>query len=777
MSIHGYLPLVAALGLVTLLAMSTVNHTIDRILTRISLALFRDFVEQYGWNQLRREQLLRGIHSTTTYPVYATKTILISFIGGIVGFVGSMYFGLGVLSFLIAHRDAYTATVPKQMHFIVVTDETSGLLGNSDMLEIPLISGPLYRRILPDSVVWIIDGILLLLPPWVVPSFPDVITIASSGADTVGEVEVLVRLPGLTFLPESIAALTVEQLLLLTSWSVTVGVIAIVGVYLLRWQLVKDHARSRRLLINRGIPPTVAFIYASSRSGMTYPEIMRTIALNHDMFGETAKEIGVVVKEMDLFGIDLIRALQGIAQQTPSDQFGEFADSLASALQSGQNVSEFLHTKHEQFKNQQEVNQEQILEILAALGEGYVALLVAGPLFLITILTIFGFLTGELHLFIQLIVYLLVPLANIGFMLYLDVVTKPLTSSNIPSGRVVQRRPLVVRRTGQALASDIVPDGGTVRPGGELNLRRLALHKWIDRLLDMVTSPFETVTRKPVTLLYVTVPLGLASILVRWWMGGDGGLRVIDDYLIQATLGVVTSFAIVYEYHSKRLRDIETVVPDFLDNLASTNAAGKTFTGSLKRVDRSGLGPLNVELERLLVDIEWGGRTEHALYRFSERLGSSTVAMIVALITNAMRASGNIGYVIRIAAAEARRDLQLKRRRRQEMFVYVVVVYISFIVFLGIATVIQTILVPAVPTGEQFGSGISGGTFGPRIAVSTVDAAVKAEFTLLLFHASAIQAVCAGFVAGQMGEGRVAAGAKHVAIMLTVAYGVFFLIG
>lgn len=778
MAVLGYLPLIIALCLGIGIVLSFFNPVVDRLVTRLSLSLFREFVENHGWNRHRREQLLRGIHSTTTYPVYASRTILMSLIGGGVGFVVSLYGGVAFIFFLIANKDVFKASFPEQFHFVVVTDADqpgpAAGAGQTGALEIPL--GSFFEFIVPDSLEWVIEGIFAILPQELVPSFPDTITIATPNSRPLSEVEVLVRLPTFDFLPESITALTVYQLVLLAAGGAVIGLVSAVGVYLFRWHLVKDEARSRRLRINRDLPPTAAFIFASSRSGMTYPEIMRTIATNPNMFGETAKEIGVVVKEMDLFGVDLIRALQGIAQQSPSEKFGEFADSLASALQSGQNVSEFLRTKHEQFKAEQEANQKQILDILAALGEGYVALLVAGPLFLLTILIIFGLLTGGLLEIIQLIVYLLIPLANIGFMIYLNEITKPLMSTRIPTDEKVPRQPLAVRRADDAIAANLATDGGADTDVGHVNLRRLEMHKRVKRAWGILTNPVDTVLKNPISLLYVTIPLGVGSIILRWWLAGDVGIETIDNFVIQAILFVVGSFALVYEFRSRQLKTIEAVIPSFLDNLASTNAAGKTFTGSLKRVDRSGLGPLNTELERLLVDIEWGGRTEHALDRFSNRVGSATVARIVALIRNAMRASGNIGFVIRIAAAEARKDLHLNRSRRQEMFVYVIVVYISFAVFLGIATVIQTILVPAVPSADQFGAGVTSSPFGPQIALSTIDEAMKAKFTLVLYHASGIQAIFAGFVAGQMGEGRIAAGAKHVTIMLAVAYGVFFLI-
>jgi flagellar protein FlaJ len=52
----------------------------------------------------------------------------------------------------------------------------------------------------------------------------------------------------------------------------------------------------------------------------------------------------------------------------------------------------------------------------------------------------------------------------------------------------------------------------------------------------------------------------------------------------------------------------------------------------------------------------------------------------------------------------------------------------------------------------------------------------KAGYTLVFFHTALVQAVCSGFVGGQLGEGSIRDGTKHAAIMLTVAYVLFLVV-
>ena len=568
----------------------------------------------------------------------------------------------------------------------------------------------------------------------------------------------------------------IQVFVLLLISSATFGLLASGLTYYLRWWYVRSEANRREVLIDESLARTIAFIYALSRSGMLYPEVIRTVAANRKSFGESAEEVGVVVKDMDLFGSDLVTALQRIANRTPSEQFRDFAENFANVLRSGRNVSAYLQEQYEQYQEERIENQERLLELFTALGEGYVAALVAGPLFLITVLIIFGILSGGLLEFLQVLVYFLIPIANIGFVLYLDTLSSSLTDYQVTIRHDISRRNLSVRKAFDRSVSRA--DGGATSDHRDRNHARLMAYNRLSRWYQAVWNPVETVLSNPPSLFTVTVPVAFLYFGGRVWVGmesGALGVRILDDIIIQSVLLVIGSFAIVQEIHTRRIRNIEDAVPDLLDRLASTNEAGMTFTEGLKRVDRSDLGALDVEVSRLINDIEWGSRTERALYRFSDRIGSSTIARIVALITNAMLASGHVGPVIRIAADEAREDARLRTKRRQEMFMYLLIIYLAFFVFLGIAVALQTILIPAIPSASELATLAPPDQLGMSMPIAPTSGTKKAAYTTILFHGAIVQAVCSGFVAGQMGEGRVLNGAKHATAMVLLAYAVFLM--
>ncbi len=784
MGLFASIPLLLAIGLLLVVLLTPISKRIDLAFGQIALELFRNFTENHGRNQRTRRSLLHAIHSTTTYSIYASKTLLYSVVIGIAGSLVAGYTAFHGLQFLMQNKQWYKETVPEQLHFIVAPRPLNGVPSSSSSSGGITLSAELFEPLLAVIPNWIITPLawlLSLVPESIRETVPGTIILGNpEGASASDGIAIVIQLPNLDFIPDTIQALSGPQALSILAFVGGIGLTTALSIYSLRWYWIKNQAQNRAALIDMSMLPTISFIYAISQSGMAYPSVVRTVAQNRAVFGETGEEFAVLVKWIDSFGMNLITGLRHLARQTPSDQLTEFLEGFAGVLQSGENIETYLSNQYEQFQREQETHQEQVLEILAALGEGYVAILVAGPLFLITLLTIFGLLTGGLLIIIQLIIYLWIPFANIGFLFYLTATTKSLRTFRADIHRETETRPISIRRASDPTArSRPLPDGGETAAQADQTLRRLEIYARLRTLLASLKNPARTVIRTPTSILVLTIPLAIVSLGVRWSLHRPAPLspRVVDDWVIQAILFVVGTYAVGHELHSQRLKKIESSVPDLLEELASTNAAGMTFTESLKRMDLTSFNVLQPELERILSDINWGARTERALFRFSERIRSGTIARIVALITNAMQTSGSIGPIIRIAADQARKDRQLKQKRWQEMVMYIIVIYISFAVFLGITLALNLVLVPAVPNAGDLAPAAASGTIGSGMPVSPVAEGVKAQYMLLLFHAAAVQAIVSGFVAGQMGTGRIGSGAKHVTIMLTLAYVLFLAIG
>jgi flagellar protein FlaJ len=110
------------------------------------------------------------------------------------------------------------------------------------------------------------------------------------------------------------------------------------------------------------------------------------------------------------------------------------------------------------------------------------------------------------------------------------------------------------------------------------------------------------------------------------------------------------------------------------------------------------------------------------------------------------------------------------------MLTYILVIYISVFVFLGIIAALTVAFIPAVQEAGAGGAATAGGTPGSGIAGAFTGTDVDTDaYELLFFHISAVQAVCSGLIAGQLAEGGIADGVKHATGLLALTYLVFTL--
>lgn len=562
---------------------------------------------------------------------------------------------------------------------------------------------------------------------------------------------------------------SLSPLLLVCLTSCGTGLLLGGATYYLRWMLPRVAATVRTYRINRGLPRVIAFLYALSRKGIPMAVILEILANNTDAYGAAADDIAVAVREMDVYGADLHTALQRMARRTPSTEFRDFTDNFVHVLQSGQNVSGFLKNQYDRYQSKQQTSEQQFVEMLGALAEGYVALGVVGPLLIISSLVIIGlFQLGAILHLTQVLVYLGLPLLNLGFIIGFHTV---LHSPH----RTIAADPQSMPFSGfQDLRTTTTP----TTSARELRIaptiyERLRVYKHFETLWERLTNPLQTVSETPRYSLIVTVPLAagwvgvhVAPLLTRSPTSLTTLLATADDPVIHATIGVTGSFAAVYAVQQRREAAIEAAIPEFLNRIASVNEAGMTIVESLNEITYSDLGPLATELDRTRADLTWGADAATALTNLEARTQVPAMTRVLTLIRAALHASGYIAPVVWIAADEADRARHLATQRAKEMLTYVVIIYLSFGVFLGILAAILHILMPHIPT-TMAATSTTAFTLTPR---------TKHAYTLLLFHTAAIQAVAAGLIAGQLGDGSIQAGTKHTTILLTGTYLVFVLL-
>ncbi len=513
-------------------------------------------------------------------------------------------------------------------------------------------------------------------------------------------------------------------------------------------------AGERKGSIDKNLPYAVTFMYALSRGGMNVIEILRSLSRCTDTYGEVAKEVDVVVRDMDYFGNDLRTALHSICEITPSENFRDLMYNLLTVIDSGGNISTYFRDKSEQYLNKAKAEQKGFLETLGLIAESYVTAFVAGPLFIIILGVMMSVMGSGSQVMIYAIIYAVIPIGSMMFVVMVDIITPGSTGE----------APLLP--TQNYVGEIIVPETEEKAIFVKFVKSRDSL-----KIREMLRDPLKPMKEKPEYSLIITglIALIYQGISIFNALKAPDFIDFIDDRIVFTVFILIIPLMVFHEYKKRREDRIQSQIPDFLKKLASTNETGMTLRDSIKLMTRSDIG-LSKEIKKIRNDIEWGLAVNEALVRFANRVKTHIVSRSVTLLTKANESSGDIGEVLNVAARDASAEQELKAERRINMFIYVVIIYISFLVFVGIIYIISTtFLQEMVKAGEKVS-----GTGGGAVPLSLTREKLNV-YNRMFFHGALIQGFSSGLIAGVMGEGSVLSGLKHSVIMITIGYILFTL--
>ncbi|MDK2892219.1 type II secretion system F family protein [Methanohalophilus sp.] len=300
---------------------------------------------------------------------------------------------------------------------------------------------------------------------------------------------------------------------------------------------------------------------------------------------------------------------------------------------------------------------------------------------------------------------------------------------------------------------------------GDLHIEgRLEESKKFVKLRQFLRSPRDSFYQYPEYAFIFSTPAALLFFIIGFH--ATKGTILIDDVVIFTALILITPPAITFSRKRKRIDRIEESLPNFLRDLAEMSRAGLTLPAAVNTVTRGEYGALTEEIQRMDASLSWGISFETTLDKFAERMNTPLISRTVALIKEADSAGGRITFVLEAAAREANEIKTLQRERISNMMVYIVIIYMSFLVFIFVVLMLSSKFIP--PMAEA-GQAAAAAGVGSRF----IGAFDPENFKRLLFHASVIQGFVAGLVAGQMGEGQISTGLRHSIILTLVAWAAF----
>lgn len=202
-------------------------------------------------------------------------------------------------------------------------------------------------------------------------------------------------------------------------------------------------ATKRAADIKSNLPFALNHMSAVAGSGVP-PSAMFGLLVNFEEYGEISAESRKIVTKVHAFGEDITTAIRDVAKETPSEDLEEILYGIVSTIETGGSLQAFLEESASRTLFDYRIERRKQIERLTTFASFYTALLVAAPLFLITILAILEVIGGELFGLpiksscgvlgglmgqcalgvIDIGAYFLIPFANTAFIIILEV-TQP----------------------------------------------------------------------------------------------------------------------------------------------------------------------------------------------------------------------------------------------------------------------------------------------------------------------------------------------------------------
>lgn len=181
---------------------------------------------------------------------------------------------------------------------------------------------------------------------------------------------------------------------------------------------------SRRTSIEANMPFAINHMAAISGSGVPPFVIFKLLSTTKE-YGEVAKESERVVKNIDILGMDIVSALRNVADRTTSKDFKQFLYGFVSNVETGGDLRKYLENSGKDAMFDYKIKREKYMKTLSTYADIYTAVLIAAPLFFISILSVMSLLGGtigglDIPSVMRLGVYILIPVLNIAFLMFLQ---------------------------------------------------------------------------------------------------------------------------------------------------------------------------------------------------------------------------------------------------------------------------------------------------------------------------------------------------------------------
>lgn len=502
-------------------------------------------------------------------------------------------------------------------------------------------------------------------------------------------------------------------------------------------------ARGRKTRIEIDLPYAITYMEALSTTVTLY-SLFKHVFEAEALYGEVSRECGMIVRDVEIFGEDLLTAMRRLQEITPSETFADLLNDLALVYRTGGNMKDFFDSRSDSYREIAKQELEATLQIMEMLAEVYVTVFVAGPI-AISIMLVAQNLSGHGGQMAGMmpLMYLGLPLGAVVFIFILYVLLPP---DNIEISR---------GETRETEFDDEILEKMPEKVDDPKFLKKIEARKQQLKAEDILRNPFRYfISDYSIGLLFGMI---LAVLVV--FLHFTGRFEelfpsfTLEIFICVTVIALVFPLTVAYESRRYYVNRVEAQMPEFLRDIADMKDVGMTLQSAIAIVSNSKLGVLSSELKIVSEELKWGASTSSALVRMEERIGLVSVKRAISLIVKASEITDQLREILTIAISDLDHYLKMKNKRFNVSFVYLAVIYLSFGIYLYCSYQLNDAFV-----------------------ASFAEMDVKFDITgniRDMFRVAIIIGGFSGLMAGQLSSNNLMAGLKHTILFLMAAIVVY----
>lgn len=502
-------------------------------------------------------------------------------------------------------------------------------------------------------------------------------------------------------------------------------------------------ARGRKTRIDIDLPYAITYMEALSTTVTLYT-LFKNVYEAEPLYGEVSRECGMIVRDVEVFGEDLLTAMRKLQEITPSENLADLLNDLALVYRTGGNMKDFFDSRSDSYRELAKQELEATLQIMEMLAEVYVTVFVAGPVAIIIMLVaqnLSGH-TGQMAGIMPLM-YIGLPLGAIIFIFILYVLLPP-DNLEISHGEVKETE-----------FTDEILEPKEEKDFDPEFIKKLEERKQHLKMEDILRHPFRYfISDYSVGLL---IGMILALVVFLFYFTKQSAVvfpeNTLEVFICVIVIVMIFPLMVAYEARRYYVNKVEEQMPEFLRDIADMKDVGMTLQSAIGIVSTSKLGVLSSELKIVSEDIRWGASTSSALIRLEERIGLVSVKRAISLIVKASEITDQLREILTIAISDLDHYLKMKSKRFNVSFVYLAVIYLSFGIYLYCSYQLNDAFIASfVKMNVKFD--ISGNVRD-------------------MFRVAIIIGGFSGLMAGQLTSNNILAGLKHTIVFLVASIVVY----